>query len=482
MGRESPASSRRLVLTVIVALWAVLFVIRFAGPVDLVSRDQGLSCAYILDTAYNGHWVSAVDHHGDPASKPPLHNWLGALAVLGLGPTRFAVALPSALATLGTALWLVMWGGARFGARAGGIAAFVFLLSHLPIKLLPVVRPDPLFAFLVVVAAGCAFDAWRGRAGWWPFWIFATLASMTKGPFGLLLGLAGLAAIPWIRRDGDRVPSSARWWPGCVLFIAVHVGWLLLGWWQLGRPFLDEVLGEELFGHVTTNDRGRPLWATFWQPTAYLLARWLPWSVLLVPTAVRIVSRPAADVEERALERYFLTAIAVGLAVLSLAAHKRGDLVAPLIPMAALLVGRQIDLWTADRSRVTQVWAAVLALAVLVPGFGAYHFRLRSGDAMALNSAARHALAAEIVECTSDVESLQFALRSYQVQFHLGSTGREVRSQDALDALAEEPAVWFVVYPMRPFLEAAARGDIEVHVLLEGDRDHGVVSNRESWP
>jgi hypothetical protein len=67
----------------------------------------------------------------------------------------------------------------------------------------------------------------------------------------------------------------------------------LAGWWTVGPAFIDELVGQELIGHAIRNDRGHSLLATFWQPTAYLLGRFLPWSVLLFWIVPRVVRRPA---------------------------------------------------------------------------------------------------------------------------------------------------------------------------------------------
>jgi 4-amino-4-deoxy-L-arabinose transferase-like glycosyltransferase len=487
IGRRGP-NQIRWFLAALVALWTLLFVMRLVGPVDLVTKSQGLTLSYLVDIITNGHWITAQDNLGDPASKPPLHNWLAVLSVLGFGRNWFAAALPGALATLATVFWLVWWGGKHLGVRTGSAAAFVFLLSQLTVSLLPVVRPDTLFTFCVAVAAGYAFEAWRGIRSWWPFWIWVTLAGLTKGPLGLVLAAAGLTAALVMRRDQGRRRRTDGLWLGLVLFLAVNVGWFVAGWLTLGSAFVNELVVEELVGHAVRNDRGDSLITTFWQPTAYLLGRFVPWSILLFWAIPRVIRRPAGDREERAVELFLTAWLVVGLVLFSFAGHKRADLIAPLVPAAALLVGRQLADWTRNWTRNRLLVASGLTTAALLIGFTYYQYVSRARNPLIRLSVAQHAFAADLRARVSDGNLLVYTTGDrhpqfyYIPQFAYGTLQRPIEVDDALDVLSGTEDAWIVAQDADLVVQLAENRGLRPHVLLTGDEGVALVSNNPGFP
>jgi 4-amino-4-deoxy-L-arabinose transferase-like glycosyltransferase len=467
-----------LILTLI---WLVLFVMRLTGPVDLVTRDQGLSLAYMVDIETNGHWLYPVDHFGDPASKPPLHSMLGALSILLFGHTWFAAALPSALATLATTLWILVWGGKRLGSRVGQAAAGAYLLCHLTVALLPVVRSDALFTFLVVVAVTGAFDAWRGWRSWWLFWTAATMASMTKGPLGLLLPAVGLLATVWMNPGQDRPTRSERW-GGALLYLAVVGGWFTLGWLSLGRVFVDEVLWQELVGHSLRSDQGETVLVTFWQPTAHLLTRFLPWTPLLVLAIWKVFRRPAPEIEGRALERFMTALVLSGVVILSLVGHKRGDLVAPLLPAAAILVGRELTRATTRWPLLGRAPTPIVVTLTLVMTFSLYHHHHRRANRWVAYSDGHWRFAGELKEKVADPERLEFTSGWFHVQYRLGTLKRPLPARDGVRALAGVERLWIVASPVEDLTRPATRREIDFTILLSGQQDIALVSNSSNLP
>jgi 4-amino-4-deoxy-L-arabinose transferase-like glycosyltransferase len=467
---------------VVVLVWLALLGMRLLAPNDLIDRDQGLSCAYILNAAYQGEWICQLDHHGDAGSKPPLHNWLGALAVLAFGNNLFAVGLPSALATLALALWIAAVGSRRFGERAGALASLSFLLCVMTTRLLVVVRSDPLFALLVALAAGAAFLAWRDGRSWHPFWIFATLATLAKGPLGLVLAAGGLMAVPWMRREEERGRPARGWWVGLLYYVAVSGGWFLLAWWDKGDLFINEVVHEELLGHVVKNDAGQGFLETFYKPVLYLLGRYLPWSLVTLTALWRTIRRPARETGERAFERFLACWLGVGLLVLSLAAHKRADLLAPLLPPAALLTGRELArlsaTWSAARLRAV-VAATVVAAFALLTVYSTVHVARRD---MTRKSVVARAFALDLAERLEDASALEFATRDFTPQLYLGTFRFALSDEEALEALTGEEPAWVVARGGRRLEEAAEATGAEVFVLHRGKMGYRLLSNRPRLP
>ena len=84
------------ILLFAVAVWAGFLFVRATGPDDLYSRDQIKVAGYVLDIIENDSWLWQQDHNGNFASKPPLTQWLGAVATKAYGQFhRMTLTFPS---------------------------------------------------------------------------------------------------------------------------------------------------------------------------------------------------------------------------------------------------------------------------------------------------------------------------------------------------------------------------------------------------
>jgi len=152
-------------------IWLGMFVIALTGCPELMDNERR-SGGYGLDAVQNGHWLIQRDITGEIASKPPMLTWMAGLVTLALGRlTRFALYLPSALATLGVA-WAILYAGrSRFGWQAAFFGALTYLLSPMGDKQVMTARYDGLFALPVTLGALAAFRAWNLGRGWTWLWL-----------------------------------------------------------------------------------------------------------------------------------------------------------------------------------------------------------------------------------------------------------------------------------------------------------------------
>src|SRR5262245_57044323 len=158
----------------------LLFVIGLTGVPNLMDNERRVG-AYVLDAVHNGHWMAQRESTGEVMSKPPMVTWIAALPTLALDrPTRFAIYLPSALATFFVALLILKVGRERFGWTDGLLGALAYLLSYMGDKLVQTTRYDGLFALPVALAALAAYRAWVTGRGWTWFWLAAAFATLVK--------------------------------------------------------------------------------------------------------------------------------------------------------------------------------------------------------------------------------------------------------------------------------------------------------------
>ena len=428
-------------------LWTVLgvalavYAIRMAGPDDFADEyHQERAAAYVMDALQNGNWISQYGVYGEVSSKPPMLTWLAALASLPFGQANwFTMTLPGALATIGLAA-LIFGAGARvFGRTAGFYGAIVYLLSPIGAKQMVLARIDGLFSFTIAVTALLGFRAWQTGRGWTWFWLAGAVATLTKGPLGVVLAAVGLLAVFWERRGGFTSPVKGNHLPGVILYFAICGGWLLLGYLGFGQSLIDVVLGRELIGQVVKDSRTTGPFTQAYLPTLMFLSRYIPWAPLTCVGIWQAFKRPCPEAQARRFERFLCCWFLGGLLIFSCAAHQRPDLIFPLIPAAALLAGRAIAKWSQALPRVERWFVPAAAAATLAGLLFYYVFAIQSRPRVQRTKAVKE-LAAMVKAADVRVRHMQ---SPYALQLYLNTKERPLKVWTAGNLLAR-PAPVFI--------------------------------------
>jgi 4-amino-4-deoxy-L-arabinose transferase-like glycosyltransferase len=430
-----------------------LFALRLTAPSNFLEQDQERPAAYVLDIVKNGNWLCQRDLNGDVMSKPPFYNWLAALLALPAGRvTLFSLYAPGAAAALGTALLLFYTGRSPFGARASFFGALASMLTPAALKEFGLARTDGVFAFAVTAAALAGYQAWVAGKGWLWFWLLGAVATLTKGPLGLLLAALGFLACMWERKSGRRLPLKGSHLPGIALFLLIAGGWFLLAYHQVGKPLTDKFFGQELASAAVSEGGHRP-GTLFYRPPLYYLGRAAPWSVLACLAVWRVWRRPALEPSERRLERFLCCWFLGGLFIFSTAPHQRADLLWPIMPAAALLAGREVErLRAALAHRTLQIrgrrWAAFdcafgAFVALMLCGYAFNYFGPQARTPIVRQTLAVKTLAAQLAREPGAAFPLWHTDDPMALQIYL-NTWRPRISFERAAALLRGPAPAFV--------------------------------------
>ncbi len=479
---QSPGAapvSHRVLIAWLVVLWAAMFGIAVSGYPNLLDNERRVG-AYVLEVIQNHHWIIQRDATGTIASKPPMLTWIASLSTLCFGEVnRFSIYLPSALATLGVTLLIFSAGRKHFGWRAGFIAALAYLLSYVADKQVVTARYDGVFSFPVLLAALAAYSAWTTGRGWTAFWLAATLATMVKGPLGLVLAASGLLAVFWERRSGNRVPLRGSHFFGIVIFLLICGGWLLLAYNQLGQPLIAKMFGRELVGHLV-QERERTLGQGFWEPVWNTFTNFLPWSIVAPFAFWRVVKRPATNIDERQFERFLFCWVMASIILFSIAAHQRGRLAWPLVPAISLLIGRQLDQWLARMTsrRVLAMAGALTALTLI--GLTTYHHVLQRRSRAVQETLLMKSVAAELKQL-GPYFPLTYTDVHFAAQFFQNRLQFCTRLATAAELLRQNKPAFVLVARMEP-LKKLLGTNTTVHELrrwpTKGDPQLWLVSNQ----
>lgn len=429
------------VLALVAVVWAIVFFIRLSAPSDLMDNDQEKPSAYTLDILENGQWLCQREMNHSITSKPPVFAWWAALSSLAFERiNRFSLCWPNAMSLLLVSWALAAVGAKRYGLWAGLAAALVFLVSPTGFKMILLVRSDTVFAAATIAAAACAYlAAVHGRSWLW-FWIAAALSTLTKGPLGLLLALGGLLALFWRKRP-------VRWRgfaSGLLLYFILCLGWFALAYLAEGEALTRKMIFRELVYHTTTSHSGSSIGEGWYKHLLYFTLRFLPWSLIAWFAFWKTWRRPALDESTGLFEGYWLSYFFFGIVVFSLAPHQRADHLFPLLPVAALFVGRELGAWLERKSGQGALIAVSVFLALSL-GLSAvyYHFidiRDIHEKGRIVQTAARHI---ESMSAMNEPMPIVFTNGPIALQYHLNIMRLE-SSEDHLTALmkSQYPAYW----------------------------------------
>lgn len=296
----------------LMAAITVVLTARALAPSDLHERDQPKTAAYTADIVINSRWVLPRDPEGEPATKPPMFNWIGAGVIKATGRfDEWALRAPSVLAGLTVlAISAAMAGFLTRRADAvsdtgrdlrpltgavGALTAMIWLANHANVRAIYEARPDMVMTAFLTGAWALATLLMNSQTtrdqsclkriimalG---LWLCMAAAALTKGPAAFLMVIYIPLSAWLIHRSRAAFWSTGFIW-GLPLTLAL-VGWWLYGAW-LADPqhFQHRLIGYEIVDRVTARE-GEWTWLKqllmFWKTPLYFLTSFAPWSVLVV--------------------------------------------------------------------------------------------------------------------------------------------------------------------------------------------------------
>src|SRR5438132_4541266 len=336
-------------LVLLLTLCALLFCLGLGTP-GLTDRAEGSNAEAARELVASGDWLTPTLNGSPRFAKPILIYWLISGSYLAFGVSEFTARLPSAL--FGTLLVLMQYAFASriFGPTVGLRAALMLLLNFEVLAIGRMVLTDMALVFFTTFSIFCFFLAMQGvgrtKRWYWGFYIGMALATLTKGPVGVLIPL--LAVIPYLlfTRRGREVARECRLLPGTAVFLLIAAPWYAAMFLLHGAGYAASARGDTLtrFSSVIGGHGGTIL---FYIPILFL--GFFPWSGFL-PAALVQALRKSDEDPQRAVQ--FLCAVWVlGVFIFfTLSSTRLPHYIAPLFPAAALLVAASWDQFLSTQS------------------------------------------------------------------------------------------------------------------------------------
>src|SRR6059036_1896206 len=326
----------------LLALCALLFFLGL-GTLGLTDRDEGSNAEAAREMVASGDWITPTLNGAPRFAKPILLYWLISCSYLVFGVSEFAARFPSAL--FGTLLVLMQYAFATrlLGPTVGFRAALMLLLNFEVLAIGRMVLTDMVLVFFTTLSIFCFYLAMQGegraKRWYWGFYIGMALATLTKGPVGVLVPL--LAVIPYLLLTGRwrEVVRECRLLPGTSVFLLIAAPWYAAMFLLHGAGYAESARGDTLtrFASVIGGHGGTIL---FYIPILFL--GFFPWSGFL-PAALVQALRERDEDPQRAVQLLCAVWVLGVFLFFTLSSTRLPHYIAPLFPAAALLVAASWD-------------------------------------------------------------------------------------------------------------------------------------------
>ena len=327
------------------------------GRVPLLGPDEPRYARVAVEMQRADEWVTPTLQGKPWLEKPALYYWLAGAAFSVLGENEAAARLPSVLAGLLFVGATAVFGTRLFGRAAGLHAGFILATALLPFAYSRAAAMDMLLAATVTVGIGLLGLRFLEVAG--PLAVpgaaaFLALATLAKGPIGLLLPGLVLASYLVVRREALllREIFSLR---TIGAFLAVAAPWYVAIGLAEGREFVDVFLLNHNLQRFTSTVHNHPGPFVYYLPV--LLVGLFPWSGLTLPAVAGLSPRASRT------DLFVMLWLVVPLAFFSVAGSKLPGYILPCLAPLALLMGRAADRLV--RGDASPTWAGGRAVAVV---------------------------------------------------------------------------------------------------------------------
>ena len=351
-----------------------------AGTLPLGDPEESRCALIVQGMMQGGDWIVPHLEGEIYADKPAPFFWLSAAGWKLTGNAELGGRLVAALAGTLAVLVTYVLGRRMFGAKAGLLAGLVLATSGEFVYLARWYRMDMPFAAAMWAAVWWFWRAedrrWKGggeqdRRGWWGFYALCGIATLFKGPAGLVL--PGLVVVAYLLLSGRPRRVLEMLHPGgIVVYLVIAAPWYVAMIWQ--DP------GYAWYFFVTQNVvryAGRSLGQHSFLGILYVpivLVGMLPWAFLAPAMCVRYFPwRLSQRTREPGMMLLWLAAL-VPLVFFAFSKTKLLGYILPVFAPLAVMVGVLVTRWIEgkerDRLAEVSVWSWLAGLAVQLAVLG----------------------------------------------------------------------------------------------------------------
>jgi 4-amino-4-deoxy-L-arabinose transferase-like glycosyltransferase len=310
--------------------------------VPFYTKGEPREATVVWEIVHTNEWILPLRNGHIIPSKPPLFHWLGALCALVAGEvSEFTVRFPSAALALLGVLLTYSAGTMLWGVEAGLIAGLILGTSFEWVRAATTARVDMTLTVCMVMAFLFFFFLYRrrrvSRAEALGFFVLLGLATLAKGPVGMLLPILTIVIFLCLQRD-LKFLRRLHVVSGGVVCLLIAGAWYGLAWWKGGEAFfMKQIMKENVLRFLASDEVGAGHEHPFYFFVPNLFLGMVPWSFFFPPLAMFLYRRRYTWARDGFL--YFIVWTATVFLFYSASSSKRSVYILPLYPAVALLLG-----------------------------------------------------------------------------------------------------------------------------------------------
>lgn len=313
-----------LVLTLL-----TIFVVFFnLGGIPLLDPDEPVYAETPKEMYTFNDFVSPRIYGEYWYDKPPMYYWLVALSYKVFGVSEFAARFPSAL--LGVVCILVVYFSVRrlFSDEAALISGLVLTTSIEFFYLTKAAVTDITLCLCLTVSLLSFIER-----KYYLFYIFAGLATLTKGPIGLLFPGAIVFLYLLFTRNFSEL-KNMKIPAGFLLYVLFGLPWYVVMYNLHGAEFIDTFIGFHNITRFTSPEHPEGVLWYYYIPV--LILGFFPWTAVMV----QAVWKSLTGMYQKNSAMLFLNIWAAFIFIFfSISRTKLVSYILPMYPPLAIIVG-----------------------------------------------------------------------------------------------------------------------------------------------
>jgi len=343
----------------LVAIVSIIIIFSNLGGIPLLDPDEPVYAETPKEMITFNEFVSPRIYGEYWYDKPPMYYWLVAASYKVFGITEFAARFPSALLGVVCTLAIYFSGRRLFNERTGILGALVLATSIEFFYLGKAAVTD----MTLLLFLSLSLLSFIEKKYYWAYF-FAALATITKGPIGLLFPGAIVFSYILVTRNWSLLKSMVI--PsGLLLYSLVALPWYVAMYQIHGNAFLDTFLGFHNVTRFTSPEHPEGVLWYYYIPV--LTLGFFPWTAIMFQSMWASLRKSKEDFSTLV----FLNCWAIVIfTFFTFSQTKLVSYILPMYPPLAMIVGWNIDrIWTRSHEVSTASWSILLViLSVLFTG------------------------------------------------------------------------------------------------------------------
>lgn len=347
-----------------IVLGITVFIMFFnLGGIPLLDPDEPVYAETPKEMIAFGDFVSPRIYGEYWYDKPPMYYWLVAASFKVFGVNEFAARFPSAFLGVLCVLLVYRTGSKLFGQTVGIVGALVLATS---IEYFYVAKAAVTDITLTLFLTAALFSFLEKK--YYLFYLFAALATVTKGPIGILFPGAIVFLYLFATKNWQEI-KNMKLLTGSIIYSVVALPWYVIMYQIHGMAFLDTFIGFHNIIRFTTAEHPKTSGWYFYVPV--LMLGFFPWTALLFQSVWASLDEGKKQVPALLFLNIWAAFIFIFFTISS---TKLLTYILPMYPPLALVVGWYLGRWLEGywHQRWRYSWPVILTGLVFLLGGGMY--------------------------------------------------------------------------------------------------------------